>query len=223
VTNIRTSVTIVREKIMGACQKARRPKEEVRLVAATKKVGAARIQEAAALGIVDFGENYVQEAMKKVELLDPGLTWHMIGHVQANKAKYVPRLFGYVHSVDRWELLEELDRFGKNLSVLFEVNLSGEPQKHGATEDGLRTILERVRDLHHVKPVGLMTMPPFSEDPEEARPFFISLRELLVRVNAECGLAMRELSMGMSGDFEVAIEEGATMVRIGTAIFGERS
>ena len=147
----------------------------------------------------------------------------MIGHLQTNKAKYIPGLFAYVQSVDRWELLEQLDRFGKRLLLLFEVNLSGEAQKHGTTTEGLKTMLARIGELHHVKPVGLMTMPPYSTDPEESRPIFRALRELLVDVNSEFGLALTELSMGMSSDFEVAIEEGATMVRIGTAIFGERS
>jgi uncharacterized pyridoxal phosphate-containing UPF0001 family protein len=145
----------------------------------------------------------------------------MIGHVQVNKAKYIPRLFSYVHSIDRWGLLEDLDRRGKELSVLFEVNLSGEPQKHGATPDGLRAMLERVPELRHVRPVGLMTMPPFSEDPEEARPIFSALRELEGEVNREFGLSMTELSMGMSAISPLP-SRGATMVRIGTAIFGGR-
>ncbi len=146
----------------------------------------------------------------------------MIGHVQSNKAKYMPGLFSYVHSVDRWELLEDLDRRGRELSILFEVNLSGEPQKHGATTDVLRSMLEKTPALRHVKPVGLMTVPPLAADPESTRPYFRRLAELLRDVNREFAMEMPELSMGMSADFAVAIEEGATMVRIGTAIFGER-
>jgi hypothetical protein len=213
---------MVRDRILGACQKAGRPAEAVRLIAATKKVDADRVREAAELGITDFGENYVQEAQRKREVLGPGGTWHMIGHVQANKTKYIPRLFDYVHSVDRWDLIEALEGYRKELPFLFEVNLSGEPQKHGVAKGGLRFMLERVGELRYVRPVGLMTMPPLSTDPEEGRPFFSALRELLQEMNREFGLDMKELSMGMTADFQVAIEEGATMVRIGTAIFGER-
>lgn len=174
------------------------------------------------MGLTEFGENYVQEARGKIEVIGPGPTWHMIGHVQTNKAKYIPGLFSYVHSVDRWDLVEQLERFGKHLSILFEVNLSGETQKHGATKEGLRTILSRIGELHYLAPVGLMTMPPYSEEPEDSRPLFRTLRELLREINGEFGLSLTELSMGMSSDLEVAVEEGATMVRVGTAIFGER-
>ena len=158
-----------------------------------------------------------------MEVIGPGPVWHMIGHVQTNKAKYIPGFFTFLHSVDRWELLEALDRFGRELSVLFEVNIAGEVQKQGTTAAGLKSMLNRIGELRCLKPVGLMTMPPYSEDPEQSRPFFRALRELLAEVNREFGLSLRELSMGMSSDFEVAVEEGATMVRVGTAIFGERS
>jgi pyridoxal phosphate enzyme (YggS family) len=147
----------------------------------------------------------------------------MIGHVQTNKIKYVPGLFKYVHSVDRQELLDALEKFGKPINLLFEVNLSGEPQKHGADADGLKRMLERGGNLKHMKPVGLMTMAPYVDNPEESRHLFADLRKLLENLNREFALEMRELSMGMSSDFEVAIEEGATMVRIGTSIFGERA
>jgi len=213
----------VREKIASASFKAGRHPDEVRLVAVTKKVDATRIGSAAALGLTDFGENYIQEARDKIGTLPGTLRWHMIGHLQMNKVKYVPRLFDYVHSVDRQELLDGLDKFGKSLNLLFEVNLSGEPQKHGATVEGLKRMLETVKSLRSVKPVGLMTMPPYAENSEEVRHQFAGLRKLLEEVNRQFSLGMKELSMGMSSDFEVAIEEGATMVRIGTAIFGERA
>jgi hypothetical protein len=223
VTNIEESLRIVRGRMLAACQESGRSMGEVRLIAVTKRVDAEKVREATRRGIRDFGENYVQEARQKVEAIGPGPTWHMIGHVQANKVKYIPRLFDYVHTVDRWELLEALDGYGKALSVLFEVNLSGEPQKHGTTKDGLRSMLDRVKTLRSVRPIGLMTVPALEEDPEEARPAFRTLREMLHEMNKEFGLEMTELSMGMSGDFEVAIEEGATMVRVGTALFGERA
>ncbi len=224
-SDIREALEGIQNKIADACGRAGRRPSEVRLVAVAKRVDAERIRAAAALGLTDFGENYVQEARAKIETLGfgPGVAWHMIGHVQANKAKYIPKLFTWIHSVDRVELLQDLDRYEKELSVLFEVNLSGEPQKHGASEDGLRSVLEKTATLRHVKPLGLMTVPPFSDNPEESRSYFIRLRELLHAVNKEFGLSMPELSMGMSADFEVAIEEGATMIRVGTAIFGERA
>jgi hypothetical protein len=222
VTNIEESLRIVRERMLAACQKSGRSAGEVRLIAVTKRVGAEKVREAARLGMRDFGENYVQEARQKVEATGPGPTWHMIGHVQANKVKYIPRLFDYVHTVDRWELLEALDGYGKTLSVLFEVNLSGETQKHGTTKDGLRSMLDRVGRLGFVRPIGLMTVPAYAADPNDARPAFSTLREMLHEMNKEFGMEMTELSMGMSGDFEVALEEGATMIRVGTALFGER-
>lgn len=222
-TNIEGSLLILKERIAAACERSGRASGQVRLVAVTKKVDQERVCEAVRLGTKDLGENYVQEARQKVEAVGPGPTWHMIGHVQQNKAKYIPRLFDYCHTVDRWELLEALDSYGKELSVLFEINLSEEPQKHGTTEEGLKRLLARAGQLRYVRPVGLMTVPAYSEDPEEARPVFRALREMLHAANREFGIEMTELSMGMSGDFEVAIEEGATMIRVGTAIFGERT
>ena len=213
----------VHDRMVRACQKAGRQEEDVRLIAVSKKVDTDRIRVAALLGVTDFGENYIQEARAKIEMLPEELCWHMIGHVQTNKIKYVPGLFKYVHSVDRQELLDALEKFGKPINLLFEVNLSGEPQKHGADADGLRRMLERGGKLKHIKPVGLMTMAPYVDNPEETRYVFAGLRKLLESLNREFALEMQELSMGMSSDFEVAIEEGATMVRVGTALFGERT
>ena len=213
----------VHDRIVRACQKAGRQERDVRLIAVSKKVDTDRIRVAATLGVTDFGENYIQEARAKIEMLPEKLCWHMIGHVQTNKIKYVPGLFKYVHSVDRQELLDALEKFGKPINLLFEVNLSGEPQKHGADADGLKRMLERGGNLKHIKPVGLMTMAPYVDNPEEARHVFAGLRKLLENLNREFALEMRELSMGMSSDFEIAIEEGATIVRIGTALFGERA
>jgi hypothetical protein len=222
VSDIGVSISAVRGRIADACARVGRRPEEVRLIAVTKKVDAERVREAASFGLSEFGENYVQEAQRKIDAVGPGPTWHMIGHVQTNKAKYVCRLFKCVHSVDRGALLSEFERLANPLDVLFEVNLSQEPQKHGAVEEALRPLLEKAAAMRYVRPIGLMTMPPFDEDPEKSRPYFAALRALLVSVNKDLGLGMTELSMGMSADFEVAIEEGATMVRVGTAIFGER-
>jgi pyridoxal phosphate enzyme (YggS family) len=224
VKNIEDSIKHVKEKIARACDRVGRSESGVRLIGATKGVDIERMHHAVSFGIRDFGENYVQEAKRKIEGFNKGVCWHMIGHVQTNKIKYIQKLFDYVHSIDRWELLEGFDKYEKkDIKVLFELNLSGEPSKHGTTEKGLKKMLEKIDTLKYVKAVGLMTMAPYTERPEEVRDIFSELREIMHRANSEFSLDMNELSMGMSSDFEVAIEEGATMVRIGTAIFGERT
>ena len=212
----------VREKIAQASTRAGRSEKDVRLIAVTKNVDTERIRSAFSCGIEDFGENYIQEARRKIEGFGEGPSWHMIGHIQTNKVKYIPGLFSYVHSVDRWEILEGLEKFGRPIKVLFELNLSGEESKHGTQEDNLRRMLEKMHILQHMEPVGLMTMAPYVDNAEEVRGIFSTLRNIMEKANREFSLTMKELSMGMSSDFEVAIEEGATMVRVGTAIFGER-
>jgi len=222
VNNLENSIWRVKERISRACARSGRSDGEVLLVAVTKTVEAEKIRLAAACGLRDFGENYIQEARTKIEGFGMDVCWHMIGHIQMNKVKYLPGLFDYPHSVDRWEILENLEKRGKPMKVLFEINLSGEASKHGSQEDDLRRMLEKVNTLTCIEPVGLMTMAPYMENPEDVRGIFARLRHILATVNNEFSLAMKELSMGMSSDFEVAIEEGATMVRVGTAIFGER-
>jgi hypothetical protein len=226
--SISDRIKAVRERIEKACAGSGRSASDVRLIGVTKRVDIVRIREAAGAGLRDFGENYIQEAKAKIESagstpdMFENVNWHMIGHIQTNKIKFIAPLFSYVHSVDRWEVAEMLNRYNKEINVLFELNLAGEESKQGTDEDGLRRMLEKVDQLKNIKPVGLMTMPPFADDPEEVRGLFGRLREMLHRTNKEFSLEMHELSMGMSSDFEVAVEEGATMVRIGTAIFGER-
>jgi len=222
VNTIEDGIQRVREKIAGACARAGRSEKDVRLVAVTKGVDVARIRIAFSCGVKDFGENYIQEAKGKIEDFGEGPYWHMIGHIQTNKVKYIPGLFSYVHSVDRWEILEGLEKFRKPMKVLFELNLSGEKSKHGTQEDNLIKMLEKMHILQNMEPVGLMTMAPYVDNSEEVRDIFSTLRRIMEKANREFSLNMRELSMGMSSDFEVAIEEGATMVRVGTAIFGER-
>ncbi len=215
----------VLDQIQTSAIHSGRKLENINLVVVTKGQSAEKIVQVIQAGARVLGENYPEETDKKIPLISPlpeSVEWHMIGHLQTNKVKYIPPLFDYVHSIDRWELLEGLERYGKELRVLFEINLSREPQKHGTTRDGLRSMFEKTRGLSFVKPVGLMTMAPFTDDAEEARPVFRALRKLLEEVNKDFNLQMTELSMGMSSDFETAIEEGATMVRVGTAIFGER-
>jgi pyridoxal phosphate enzyme (YggS family) len=223
VNSIEDTIRSVRERIARAASRSGRSASDVVLIGVTKRVESDRIREAARAGLSDFGENYIQEAKKKIEGFEEPVRWHMIGHIQTNKLKHIPVLFDYVHSVDRWEIAEGLDTYGKPIKLLFELNLSGEASKHGAAEDDLKRMLERAEGLKHVKPLGLMTMAPYVEDPEEVRGIFAKLREILRRVNSQFGLDMKELSMGMSSDFEVAVEEGATMVRVGTALFGERT
>lgn len=221
-SSLEASIDGVRKRVARACTRAGRHPSDVRLVAVTKGVPLESIREAASLGIRDFGENYIQEAKPKIEAFGGGIYWHMIGHIQTNKIKYIPRLFQYVHSMDRRDILEGLNRYGTMMKVLFELNLAGESSKHGTQKDGLKEMLENIGSLINIEPLGLMTMAPFTENPEDVRWVFRALRDILHEVNREFSLSMRELSMGMSSDFEVAVEEGATMVRIGTAVFGER-
>ncbi len=209
-------------------EKSGRPASSVRLMAVTKTVDDARIIEAIEAGVDIMGENYIQEAKRKIESLGRSVHWHMIGHLQTNKAKIAAGLFEMIHSVDRIELATELDKRaatkGLSLDVLIEVNISGEETKNGVPLAGAVDLVHRVAALPNISIKGLMTMPPYFDDPEDARPFFRSLRELKETIASEKipGVEMNELSMGMTGDYIVAIEEGATIVRIGRAIFGER-
>ncbi|HWR90449.1 MAG TPA: YggS family pyridoxal phosphate-dependent enzyme [Dissulfurispiraceae bacterium] len=213
-----------------AAMRAGRDPAEVRLVAVTKTIQASRVLEAHHAGLRVFGENRVQEAQDKVTSAELGplrstIEWHLIGHLQKNKAKHAVSLFDMIHTVDSLELATVLDhhaeRLGKVQKVLVQVKLSEEETKHGVPVDGLIPLLEGISSLRNLHPLGLMTMPPYLEA-EETRPYFRKLREL--RDDAETrGFPLPELSMGMSHDFTVAVEEGATLVRIGTAIFGERA
>ena len=222
---VKENVERVRERIERAALKVGRSPEEVTLVAAAKGVDASRVREAVEAGVEVIGENYVQEAKRKKEEVGEGIRWHMIGHLQSNKARHAVELFEMIHSLDSLRLAQELDRRaaqrGKVMKVLLQVNLSGEETKSGISEEEIWDLAEGVLSLKHLSLEGLMTMPPFFPDPEEVRPFFKRLRELREEMQRR-GISLKELSMGMSTDFEVAVEEGATMVRVGRAIFGER-
>jgi len=224
-STIRDNFLKVMERIDKAARRAGRDPSEIKLVAVSKTVEADRIKEAIEAGVTILGENYVQEAQKKIEEIGHGVSWHFIGHLQTNKAKYAIRLFDMIHSVDSIPLAEELNRRaekeGRTLDVMIEVNLSGEASKFGTEEEKAFDIARKVSNFQTLSLVGLMTMPPYFDDPALSRPYFIQLRELKERMDKE-GIPVKELSMGMSNDFEVAIEEGATYVRVGTAIFGER-
>ena len=226
---IADNLASIQERISKAALRAGRDPAAIRLVAVSKTVSAESIQEAIAAGVTILGENYVQEARNKIARIGKQVEWHFIGHLQSNKAKYAVELFSMVHSVDRLSLAEELDqeanKQGKIVPVLIQVNISGEESKSGIDPQETLQLLERIAALQHLAVHGLMAMPPWFEDPEDARPYFITLRKLREKLSREKipKVALRELSMGMSGDFEVAINEGATLVRIGTAIFGPRS
>jgi len=226
VMQIREALKAVHERISNSALKAGRDPQEITLVAVTKAVESSRIIDAIEAGLRIFGENRVQEAREKISNLKSQITeWHLIGNLQTNKAKTAVQLFDLIHSVDSVKLAEEVnkqaEKIGKIQRVLVQVKLSEEETKHGISEGDLILLLERIRNLNNLKLEGLMTMPPFFEDPEMTRPYFKRLREIR-DVAEKKGFSLPELSMGMSNDFEVAIEEGATMVRIGTAIFGER-
>jgi PLP dependent protein len=219
----------VQDRIVAAARRAGRDPSSVRLVTVTKTVDYDRIREAIAAGAAILGENRVQEAKEKIEALGKVASWHLIGHLQTNKAKYAVRLFDLIHSVDTLELAKEIDkqaaRAGKVQDVLIEVSIAGEAAKAGVGIGDTARLAGEAAGLKHIRVLGLMTMPPFSNDPEESRPYFRRLRDLADAVRKEgiAGISMNELSMGMSGDFEVAIEECATLVRVGTAIFGQRT
>lgn len=218
----------IRERIRQAALRAGRDPESVRLVAVSKTKPAAAIEEAFGCGQQIFGENYVQELVGKKAELPTGVSWHFIGNLQSNKVRQIAGMVDLIHSVDRLSLAAEIDRqwgtLGKVCEVLIQVNISREETKGGTSSEELLHLVRDVARLPHLRIVGLMTMPPFFDDPEGARPYFRELRELAGKLQAAAvpGVEMRELSMGMSGDFEAAIEEGATLVRVGSALFGER-
>jgi len=217
-------------KISSAAIRSGRNPFDVTLVAVTKTVDAEKIKEAAGLGLRVFGENRVQEAQKKIEqckeeCADCRVEWHMIGHLQKNKAKTAVRLFDLIHSIDSIGLAEEVNacasKENKVQKVLIEVKLSEEETKHGVSKKDFMELIGAAATMKNLKLAGLMTIPPFFDDPAMSRPFFRELKELRDKAE-QYGYALPELSMGMTNDFEVAILEGATMVRIGTGIFGER-
>lgn len=221
--------TFVRGQIRRAMQAAGRPEGSVRLVAATKTVSVERIREAVAAGLMLAGENRLQEALPKIEALrSEPLRWHFIGQLQRRKARSVIGVFDLIHSVDSLELAQEIDRraeaAGLRQDILLEVNIGEEATKAGFDSEELERVLPQLGSLMHVAVKGLMTIPPPVKEPEEARPYFRRLRELAATLAQQRipRISMNELSMGMSNDYPVAIEEGATLVRIGTAIFGAR-
>ena len=219
--DMRANLGRVQESVARACARARRAPDSVLLIAVSKTVEIERVRLAIEAGVAALGENRVQEAREKIEALGRPVPWHLIGSLQTNKARDAARLFDWVQSVDRLELAQELSRrahaVSRRLNVLLQVNLGDEPQKGGVAVAELKRLHEVVAALPNLSVRGLMAIPPATGEPEQARPYFRRLREL----RDELGL--EHCSMGMSADYEVAIEEGATMVRVGTAIFGPRA
>ncbi|WP_029519969.1 YggS family pyridoxal phosphate-dependent enzyme [Persephonella sp. IF05-L8] len=225
---IRENVEKIKEKIEKAVQKAGRKPEDVILLAASKTQPPEKIVEAYEAGIRYFGENRVQEGIKKIEALSDlkDIHWHLIGGLQTNKAKYAVKYFELIHSLDREALADELDKragkIEKVQDVLIEVNVGEEETKYGVKPENLEKLFEYSMQKENLRILGLMCIPPYFEDPEKSRPYFAMLREMKEQLEKKFNISLPHLSMGMSHDFEVAIEEGATIVRIGTAIFGER-
>jgi pyridoxal phosphate enzyme (YggS family) len=219
----------LRERIAHAAQRAGRPAEEITLIAVSKTFSADAIRAAYDAGLRSFGENRVQEFEAKQPKLAnvPDATWHLIGHLQSNKARRAAHLFHHVDSIDSLALAQKLDAAAaaerKRLPVLIEVHLGGEETKSGVAERDLAALADGIEELPHLELRGLMTIPPYCDDTEAARPYFRKLRELSDGISQRLGRALPTLSMGMSHDFEVAIEEGASEIRIGTALFGPRS
>jgi pyridoxal phosphate enzyme (YggS family) len=226
--NVEDNIRRVRGAMAEAARRSGRPPEAIRLMAVTKTVDDDRILAAIRAGVELIGENYVQEAKRKIEKLGKTSEWHLIGRLQTNKAKHAVYLFDMIHSVDRLELAAELDRrarvAGRVIPILIEVNVGGEESKSGVPFNSAPDLIRMAAPLANLSIRGLMTMPPWFDDPEESRPYFRAMRELRDRITGEAipRVEMRELSMGMTDDYVVAIEEGATIVRIGRGIFGER-
>jgi len=218
--DIEHNVQEVEKRIARACEKVKRSRDEVTLVVVTKTIAPAQIEAAFQAGIRHFGENRIQEAVAKLPLLgnlNPHPTWYVVGHLQTNKAKTALELFDIIHSVDSVKLAEVLShRAERRIPILLEVNIGGEESKFGFAEEELAPAIEQISKLPNLEIKGLMTIAPLVEDPEQVRPVFRRLRQL------RDSLGLEQLSMGMTDDFEVAIEEGATIVRIGRAIFGPR-
>jgi hypothetical protein len=235
---IKTAFQEIQQRITKACEKTKRDMNSVTVIGVTKTQGADAIIASVELGILNIGESYVQEALQKIDAVSNNETckkviWHFIGRLQTNKIKMLDKRFSFVHSVYKSDQLKELDkRITIELGVFFEMNTGGEESKGGASSvDEIKVLLDQLLEINskriasgkpELMPMGLMCIPPFSDDPEASRNYFASLRDNLEKINFACGTKMKGLSMGMSSDFDIAIEEGATHVRIGTLLYGER-
>ncbi len=226
---MKKSVDHIQNRIRETAHLYGRDKDEIQLVAVSKTTSPEMIREAIECGLKIFGESYIQESKNKIaSITDSSVSWHFIGHLQSNKAKYAVKLFDLIHTVDSIKLARELDRQAQKINkvqdILLQVNVGMEGSKSGVSPDDVLDLAKAISSLQHLKVKGLMTLPPVYNSPERVAPYFQTLRELrnIIRNEKISNIDMKELSMGMTGDFEVAIREGATMIRIGTAIFGER-
>lgn len=226
---IRENILEIQEKINAACRRAGRSSEDVTLIAVSKTKPAEAVREAINCGMADFGENKVQELCDKIEVINEKVRWHLIGHLQTNKVKYIVDKVYLIHSVDSLRLAEkiqdEAEKKNVDVNILIQVNVANEATKFGLSPEETPDVIEKIAKLPNVHIKGLMTIAPFSETGEENRQFFRKLKQLSVDINEKNidNVSMSVLSMGMSHDFETAIEEGATYVRVGTSIFGERN
>ena len=226
---IKENLKVVEENIARACERAGRDKGEVTLIAVSKTKPVEAIQEAMEYGVTHFGENKVQEILDKWEAISKPLNWHMIGHLQRNKVKYIVDKVKLIHSVDSLRLAEQINEEAKKkqvtVPILIEVNVAGEESKFGVKPEDTLELVEQIAVLSNVKIMGLMTIAPFVSNPEDNRVHFKNLRKLNIDIKSKNidNVCMDVLSMGMTGDYEIAVEEGATMVRVGTGIFGERN
>ena len=230
IADLKRRISEIHQRINRAAEKADRDPASVRLVAVSKTVSVEQVRMAIETGAGILGENYVQEAQEKFSALSAlSATWHFIGHLQRNKARHVVRIFDLIHSVDSTRLADELNKqagkVNKTQPILIQVNLAGEKTKSGIPPEETETLVRHISTLPHLSLQGLMTMPPYFNAPEKVRPYFRQLkilRDRIIDMSIE-NIGMNELSMGMTGDFEVAVAEGATLVRVGTAIFGARA
>ena len=226
---IKENLKIVEENIVQACERAGRDPKEVTLIAVSKTKPNEMIEEAIDYGMKDFGENKVQEMVEKMDTISEKINWHLIGHLQRNKVKYIVDRVCLIHSVDSLRLAEQINEEAKKkdvvCNILIEVNIANEESKFGVSREELKSLLGEIKKLTNVQVKGLMTIAPFVEDPEDNRKYFREMHKLFIDMSHEIAdnIKMEILSMGMTGDYQVAIEEGATMVRVGTGIFGERN
>ena len=225
-TSIQENWEQIQERVIQACDVSGRQRNDVRIVAVSKKQPPEKVAEAAGCGIRCFGENKVQEAVAKVPLCPDNLEWHLVGHLQSNKARAAVELFDMIHSIDSTRLLERVNSMsaevGRIIPVFLQVNVSGEVSKSGLSPEEVPAVLEASTHCMNVDLVGLMTIPPFTPDPVDAGPVFARLREWRDGWRDEYGIPLEELSMGMSHDCEIAIQEGATWIRVDTALVGEK-
>lgn len=227
--SVKDNLAHVLDRIAHAARSAGRDPNDIRLVTVTKTQPLECLQQIIEAGSTHIGENYIQEAREKIDrLAHSPVQWHLIGHLQTNKAKHAVRMFDLIHTVDSQKLAEELNRqagkIGKQQAVLVQVNISGELTKSGISADRAMQLVRSIRDMPHLQVRGLMTIPPFFGAAEQSRPIFCALRELCRHIHDDLSMGdhFKELSMGMTDDYEVAVAEGATLVRVGTALFGER-